>query len=73
MNKSEGVVFPGTTDTLRKHDFARRLGGSRIYQDYEQAFGKTTKLPLELSSIDVLWRAKGFKSSTPTHSALLNE
>src|SRR6202022_4914182 len=31
------------------------LSRSRIYQDYEQAFGKATKLPLELSSID-MWR-----------------
>jgi AraC-like DNA-binding protein/ligand-binding sensor protein len=34
-------------------DFAQQLSRSRIYQDYEQAFGKTTKLRLELSSIDI--------------------
>jgi AraC-like DNA-binding protein/ligand-binding sensor protein len=32
-------------------DFVQQLSRSRIYQDYEQAFGKTTKLPLEISSI----------------------
>ena len=36
-------------------DFVQQLGRSRIYEDYERAFGKTTKLPLELSSIDK-WR-----------------
>jgi len=36
-------------------DFVEQLSRSRIYQDYEQAFGKATKLPLELSSID-MWR-----------------
>jgi AraC-like DNA-binding protein/ligand-binding sensor protein len=34
-------------------DFVQHLSRSRIYQDYEQAFGKTTKLPLEISSIDI--------------------
>src|SRR5262249_49054764 len=34
-------------------DFVQRLNQSRIYQDYERAFGKTTKLPLELSRINV--------------------
>jgi AraC-like DNA-binding protein/ligand-binding sensor protein len=33
-------------------DFVQQLGRSRIYEDYKRAFGKTTKLPLELSSID---------------------
>jgi len=36
-------------------DLVQQLSRSRIYQDYERAFGKTTKLPLELSSIDI-WR-----------------
>jgi AraC-like DNA-binding protein len=36
-------------------DFVQQLGRSRIYEDYKRAFGKTTKLPLELSSIDK-WR-----------------
>lgn len=34
-------------------DFVQQLSRSRIYQDYEQAFGGATKLPLELSSIDM--------------------
>jgi AraC-like DNA-binding protein/ligand-binding sensor protein len=34
-------------------DFVQQLSRSRIYQDYEQAFGKTTKLPLEISSIEM--------------------
>jgi AraC-like DNA-binding protein/ligand-binding sensor protein len=33
-------------------DFIQQLSRSRIYQDYEQAFGRATKLPLELSSFD---------------------
>jgi AraC-like DNA-binding protein len=36
-------------------DFVQQLSRSRIYEDYEQAFEKATKLPLELSSID-RWR-----------------
>ena len=36
-------------------DFVQQLSRSRIYQDYEQAFERATKLPLELSSID-MWR-----------------
>jgi AraC-like DNA-binding protein/ligand-binding sensor protein len=43
MNKIEPAVF------------VQQLSRSRIYQDYEQAFGKANKLPLELSSIDG-WR-----------------
>jgi AraC-like DNA-binding protein len=34
-------------------DLVQQLSRSRIYQDYERAFGKTTKLPMELSSIDM--------------------
>jgi AraC-like DNA-binding protein/ligand-binding sensor protein len=33
-------------------DFVRQISQSRVYQDYERAFGKITKLPLELSTID---------------------
>jgi AraC-like DNA-binding protein len=33
-------------------DFVRQISHSRIYQDYEWAFAKTTKLPLQLYSID---------------------
>jgi AraC-like DNA-binding protein/ligand-binding sensor protein len=62
MKKSECVILPGTTDTLRKHSFAQQLSGSRIYKDYEQAFGRTTKLPLELSPIDMPWRVQRFES-----------
>ena len=35
-------------------NLVQQLSRSRIYQDYEGAFGKTTKLPLKLSSIDML-------------------
>ena len=35
-------------------NLVQQLSRSRIYQDYERAFGKTTKLPLKLSSIDML-------------------
>ena len=35
-------------------DLVQQLSRSRIYQDFERAFGKTTKLPLKLSSIDML-------------------
>jgi AraC-like DNA-binding protein/ligand-binding sensor protein len=33
-------------------DLKKQLSRSRIYQDYQKAFGKTTQLPLELSSND---------------------
>jgi AraC-like DNA-binding protein/ligand-binding sensor protein len=36
-------------------DIVQQLSRSRVYQDYEAAFGKTTKLPLELSSIGREW------------------
>jgi ligand-binding sensor protein len=32
-------------------ELVQQLSRSRIYEDYERAFSKTTKLPLELSSI----------------------
>jgi AraC-like DNA-binding protein/ligand-binding sensor protein len=62
MKKSETVILPETTDSLRKQDVAQQLSRSRIYQDYEHAFGKTMELPLELSSIDVPWSVCGIKS-----------
>jgi len=62
MKKSETVILPETTDTLRMHDFAQQLSRSRIYRDYEHAFRKTTKLPLELSSIDVPWKVDRVQS-----------
>jgi AraC-like DNA-binding protein len=34
-------------------DFVQQIGQSRIYQDYRRAFGKTTKLPLELCGTDI--------------------
>ena len=36
-------------------DFIQQLSRSRIYQDYEQAFERATKLPLESPSFD-MWR-----------------
>lgn len=35
-------------------DLVQQLSRSRIYQDYERAFAKTARLPLRLSSIDML-------------------
>jgi AraC-like DNA-binding protein/ligand-binding sensor protein len=55
MKKIEGAILPAKLDVVRKHDFLQQLSRSRIYQDYEQAFGKTTKLPLGISSIHVPW------------------
>jgi len=53
MSKIESVALPAK---LRGNDspadFVRQISQSRIYQDYEWAFAKTTKLPLELYSID---------------------
>jgi AraC-like DNA-binding protein/ligand-binding sensor protein len=40
---------------IESADLVQQLRQSRIYQDYKQAFEKTTKLPLELSAID-RWR-----------------
>jgi AraC-like DNA-binding protein/ligand-binding sensor protein len=34
-------------------DFAQQISQSRIYQDYQRAFGKTTKLTLELSGTGI--------------------
>jgi len=58
----EAVILPAEVKAVRKDDFAQQLGRSRIYQDYKRAFEKTTKLPLELSSIDVplsVYRVQG--------------
>jgi AraC-like DNA-binding protein len=38
---------------IESADLVQQLSRSRIYQDYKRAFGKTTKLPLELSAIDM--------------------
>jgi AraC-like DNA-binding protein len=40
-------------DTDATADFVQQISQSRIYQDYERAFGKTTKLPLEVSRINI--------------------
>ena len=58
MKNAEAVILPLEVQTVRKHDFAQRLSRSGIYQDYERAFGKTTKLPLELSAIDMPWKVQ---------------
>ena len=53
VSKIETVALPaklGGNDSPA--DFVRQISQSRIYQDYEWAFAKTTKLPLELYSID---------------------
>ena len=53
VSKIETVALPaksGGNDS--PPDFVRQISQSRIYQDYEWAFAKTTKLPLELYSID---------------------
>ena len=53
MSKIQTVALPaklGGNDSPA--DFVRQISQSRIYQDYEWAFAKTTKLPLELYSID---------------------
>src|SRR5215471_15327385 len=53
MSKIETVALPAK---LRGNDspadIVRQISQSRIYQDYEWAFAKTTELPLELYSID---------------------
>jgi len=43
-------------------DFVKQLSRSRFYQDYKQAFGTATKLPLELSSIDMGREVHRFQS-----------
>jgi AraC-like DNA-binding protein len=43
-------------------EFVEQLSRSRIYQDYREAFGKTAKLPLELSSIDRGWEIYATRS-----------
>jgi AraC-like DNA-binding protein len=41
-------------NTIEPADFIQQLSRSRIYRDYEQAFTRATKLPLQLSSFDML-------------------
>jgi AraC-like DNA-binding protein/ligand-binding sensor protein len=60
--KGEAVIPAAKGVNVRKRDFAQELSRLRIYQDYEQAFQKATKLPLQLSPIDVPWRAQGIQS-----------
>ena len=60
--KNEGVILPAKVDALGKRDIVPQLSRSRIYKDYEQAFGKTTKLHLELSSIDAPWMVHRVRS-----------
>ena len=53
VSKIETVALPaksGGNDS--PPDCVQQISQSRIYQDYEWAFAKTTKLPLELYSID---------------------
>jgi AraC-like DNA-binding protein/ligand-binding sensor protein len=40
-------------DKIESAGFVQQLSQSRIYQDYERAFGKTTGLPLELVRINI--------------------
>ena len=46
-------------------DLVQQISRSRIYQDYERAFGKTTKLPLKLSPIDILGELDRVQSKHP--------
>jgi AraC-like DNA-binding protein len=56
MSNIEGVAPPAKLSShVSLADLVRHISRLRIYQDYERAFTKTTKLPLELCSIDV-WR-----------------
>src|SRR5260221_6264417 len=52
-NDRASLLKPSLLKNNPPQDFVKQLSRSRFYQDYEQAFGKTTKLPLELSSIDM--------------------
>jgi AraC-like DNA-binding protein/ligand-binding sensor protein len=50
----EAQVLPaklGVIDTTT--DLVQQISQSRIYQDYERAFGKTTRLPLEFSRMNI--------------------
>lgn len=56
MNKSEAVALaPKLRGNDAPADLVQELSQSRIYEAYEQAFEKTTKLPLDLWSID-MWQ-----------------
>ena len=46
-------------------DLVQQISRSRIYQDYEWAFGKTTKLSLKLSPIDMLGEMDHAQSKYP--------
>jgi AraC-like DNA-binding protein/ligand-binding sensor protein len=55
---SQHCVRISTDSTTNKNEpanFVEQLSRSRVYQDYQKAFGKTTKLPLALSPIDTGW------------------
>jgi AraC-like DNA-binding protein/ligand-binding sensor protein len=53
VSKIQTVALPAKLGGIDSPaDFVRQVSRSRIYQDYEWAFAKTTKLPLELYSID---------------------
>lgn len=56
-NHEERVVWARVTNYIMKNgaDVVDVLSRSRIYQNYEDAFGKATKLPLGLASIGHEW------------------
>ena len=56
-NHEERVAWARVTNYIMKNgaDVVDVLSRSRIYHNYEDAFGKTTKLPLGLASIGHEW------------------
>lgn len=63
MRKSEALALSAeSAGNDSPADLARRIGQLRICQDYERAFVKTTKVPLELYSIDTCREAHRIRS-----------
>jgi len=52
-------------------DLVQQISRSRIYQDFESAFGKTTKLSLKLSPIDMLGEMDHVQSKYPDPLCLI--
>ena len=64
MSQSEAVTLSANlSGNDSRADFVRQISQSRIYQDYEWAFAKTTNLPLGLYSINTFREVHRIRSN----------
>ena len=64
MSQSEAVALSANlSGNDSRADFVRQISQSRIYQDYEWAFAKTTNLPLGLYSINTFREVHRIRSN----------